>query len=115
MHTRLIYPCFAVFSISLRTVFVGKADHVTLESSSALLVLVLAWEQNRQFAKHFPALCVIKYAVVGSASSLPSKSPRTIAEPSETRIRRGKSASAQVWVFRNCFTGEKQYVNGILA
>jgi hypothetical protein len=38
---------------------------------------------------------------VGAASSLPSKSPRTMAEPTETRICRGKSVSAQVWFFAN--------------
>ena len=76
----------------------AKAGQETLESISALLRLVLAWGQKRQLAVHLPGLYVMRYAVVGAAFSLPSKSSRTIAEPMETRICLGRSAS--VWV---CF------------
>ncbi len=44
---------------------------------------------------------------MGAAFSLPSKSSRTIAEPMETRICWGKSASVWVWFFANCLTGGK--------
>ena len=46
--------------------------------------------------------------VVGSAFNLPSMSPRTIAEPVETRICRGKSVSVEAWFFANDPTVEKQ-------
>ena len=85
----------------------AKSGQETLESSSALLRLVLACGQNRQLAVHLPGLYVIRYAVVGAAFNLPSISPRTIAEPTETRICCGKSASAWVWFFDNCSTGGK--------
>ena len=109
MQTRLILLC-SKFLILSRTLLVENAGHVTLESSSALLRLLFAWGQKPQFAVHLPALYVIRYAVVGSASSLPSKSPRTIAVPNETRICCGKSAFAQVRFFANCYTEWKQCV-----
>jgi hypothetical protein len=52
---------------------------------------------------------------VGSALSLPSKSPRTNAEPTETRICCGKSVSAQVWVFANCPTERKTIREGYIS
>ena len=94
MQTRLIFPCFA-FAVSAVTTFgVGRVGHDTLERSSVLLLLALAWGQKPQLAEHLPALYVIRYAVVGCASNLPSKSPRTMAVPNETRICSGKP----VWV-----------------
>lgn len=86
MQTRLIFPSLTAVSIPLRTLIVGNTGHVILESNSALLRLFLAWGQKPQFAVHLPVLWVIKYAVVGSASILPSTSPRIMAEPAETRI-----------------------------
>jgi hypothetical protein len=58
---------------------------------SALPWLSLAWGQKPQFALHLPFLYVIRYAVVGAASSFPFENPRTMAEPEETRIFLGNS------------------------
>src|SRR5208283_225021 len=90
MQTRLIFPCIAAVPSDVRTFGVGKVGHETLDSSSVLLLLPLAWGQKPQLAVHLPSLCVIRYAVVGSASNLPFNSSRTIAVPVETRICSGK-------------------------
>jgi hypothetical protein len=74
-----------------------KAGHETLESMSALLRLFLACGQNPQFARHLPRLYVIRYAVVGLASSLPLISPKTMAEPMETRTFFGIFMSAKAF------------------
>lgn len=90
---------------------VGYEGHETLESMSALPLLSLACGQKAQLALHLTFLYVIKYAVVGAASSLPFASPSTIAEPAETRICVGRcgvsfmSSTVVFYVkcyFRNC-------------
>ena len=65
MQTRLIFPAFALAASVAITFGVGKVGHDTLERSSALLLLVLAWGQKLQLAEHLPVLYVIRYAVVG--------------------------------------------------
>jgi hypothetical protein len=91
MHTRLIFSFSFVALRAFRTFAVGKVGHVTLESSSVLLLLALACGQKPQFAEHLPVLYVIRYAVVGSASIFPSIRPRTMAVPTETRTCAGSS------------------------
>jgi hypothetical protein len=59
---------------------------------SVLLELSLACGQKWQFAVHFPRLYVIKYAVEGLQSVLPSASPSVMAEPREIRVFAGNSA-----------------------
>lgn len=93
MQTRFILSSLTAFSIPLRTRLVGKTGHEILESMSVLLWLSLACGQKPQFAEHLPFLYVIRYAVVGEASSFPLESPRTIAEPMETRIFLGVSSA----------------------
>lgn len=89
MQTRLIFSSFAMAERAARTFGVEKVGHDTLERSLVLLLLALAWGQKPQLAEHLPVLYVIRYAVVGCASNLPFKSPRTMAVPNETRICSG--------------------------
>ena len=91
MHIRLIFSFFFAVLRAFRTFSVGKVGHVTLERSSVLLLLALAWGQKPQFAEHLPVLYVMRYAVVGSASNFPSRRPRTMAVPTETRTCVGSS------------------------
>ena len=56
MHTRCIRWLAGAVPIFWRTWLVAKVGQETLESSSALLRLVLAWGQKRQLAVHFPGL-----------------------------------------------------------
>lgn len=83
--------------MDVRTFGTWKVGQVTRESNSGLLLLSRAWGQKPQFAVHFPGLWVIKYAVVGFASNLPSMSPRMMAVPTETRICSGKSVGMGVF------------------
>jgi len=91
MHTRLIFPFSVAVLRASRTFVVRKVGHVTLERSSVLLLLALACGQKPQFAEHLPVLYVMRYAVVGSASNLPSRRPRTMALPTERRTCAGSS------------------------
>jgi hypothetical protein len=86
MHTRFVSPFSKALPMPSMTKGVGYEGHETLESMSALPLLSLACGQKAQFALHLAFLNVIKYVVVGAASSLPLASPSTIAEPAETRI-----------------------------
>ena len=91
---------FTASSILESTCSVGKRGQVTLESMSALLLLVLAWGQKPQLAEHRPLLYVRRYAVVGKASSLPCIRLSTMAEPTETRIILG--TSRVLWFSLRC-------------
>jgi hypothetical protein len=56
----LIFPSFAFVARAVKTFDVGKVGQVTLERSSVLLLLSLAWGQKPQLAVHLPVLYVIK-------------------------------------------------------
>lgn len=90
MQTRLILFCSPENAMVVRTLWVGRVGHLTLERSSVALLLVRAWGQKPQLAVHLPVLYVIRYAVVGAALNLPSKNPRVMAVPNETRIFSGR-------------------------
>ena len=86
MQTRFVAPSFTFLAIPSTTCLVENVGHVTLESMSALPLVLLAWGQKPQLAEHFSFRHINKYIVVGLASIFPFSNPSTMAEPAETRI-----------------------------
>jgi len=55
MHTRFTVPFSVHDAIFSMTCMVGNGGHVTRASMSARLLLLRAWGQKPQLARHFPS------------------------------------------------------------